>query len=328
MLNDWTGIYTSTYDQNGRLSGVVNPAGLAITYSYDAASRRAEMDQPTGIFTYVHDPAGRISILTNPEGQTTSWSYDAASQVKAIFLANSTQASYTYDNASQTLLLANLTTGGSTLSSFNYKYDGAGNRLRVLEVDGSLVTWTYDPTYQLTNESRSGANSYNITYSYDPVGNQTLMSSSGTPTTYTYNAASQMATSQTSAGLTTSTYDGSGNLLTSLAPGESANHEYLGWREQADPGRISIGDRGCFYLPWRRSEGSKRGFHWNNELTLGRRKHIAGNQQRQCHPGCVYAGTHGLRQPYLAIAERGGLLLSFRRSRFSKGTGEYRRVSD
>ena len=191
---------------------MVNPAGLAITYSYDAASRGAEMDQPTGIFTYVHDPAGRISILTNPEGQTTSWSYDAASQVKAIFLANSTQASYTYDNASQTLLLANLTTGGSTLSSFNYKYNGAGNRLRVLEVDGSLVTWTYDPTYQLTNESRSGANSYNITYSYDPVGNQTLMSSSGTPTTYTYNAASQMATSQTSAGLTTSTYDGSGNI--------------------------------------------------------------------------------------------------------------------
>ena len=67
----------------------------------------------------------------------------------------------------------------------------------MVEVDGSVVTWSYDPTYQLTNEQRSGANSYNITYVYDPVGNRTLLVNSGAPTTYTYNAANQMATSQT-----------------------------------------------------------------------------------------------------------------------------------
>ncbi len=40
---------------------MVNPAGLAITYGYDAASQRITMNQPTGLFTYIYDPDGRIS---------------------------------------------------------------------------------------------------------------------------------------------------------------------------------------------------------------------------------------------------------------------------
>jgi YD repeat-containing protein len=149
----------------------------------------------------------------------SSWSYDAASRVTANFLANGTQASYTYDNADRVLLLSNLTSSGTTLSSFNYTYSPVGNRSQVIEADGDVVSWTYDPTYQLTNEVRSGANSYNITYVYDAVGNRTLIVNNGARTTSTYNAANELATSQSSAGVTTNTYDGDGNLLTSLAPG-------------------------------------------------------------------------------------------------------------
>ena len=219
VLSDWTGSYTSTYDPDGRLSSVVNPAGLAITYGYDGASQRTTMNQPTGLFTYNYDSFGRIATLTNPENQVSSFSYDAASRVTANLLANGTQASYTYDNADRVLLLANLTTGGTTLSSFNYTYDPIGNRTQVVESNGDVVTWSYDPTYQLTNEQRSGVNSYNISYTYDPVGNRTLMLNGGAPTSYTYNAANELTTLQASAGVTTNTYDGDGNLLTSLAAG-------------------------------------------------------------------------------------------------------------
>jgi len=219
VLSDWTGLYTSAYDPDGRLSSVVNPAGIVITYNYDAVSQRAWMAQPTGTFTYVYDPVGRISNLTNPESQVTTWSYDAANRVTAQLLANGVRVSNTYDDADRLLLLANLTSTGTTLSSFNYAYNAAGNRSRVLEADGSVVSWNYDPTYQLTNEQRSGANSYNITYTYDAVGNRTVMVNNGVPTTYTYNAANELATNQGVAGVTTYTFDGCGNLLTSLAPG-------------------------------------------------------------------------------------------------------------
>jgi RHS repeat-associated protein len=219
VLSDSTGSYTSTYDPDGRVSSVVNPAGIAITHGYDAASQRASMNQPTGLFTYTHDAAGRITNLVNPEGQVTSWVYDKASRVLAMQMANGTLASNTYDNASQLLLLANLTTTGTTLSSFNYTYNPVGNRTQVVEANGDVLTLAYDPTYQLTNEQRSGANSYNISYTYDPVGNRTVLTNSGALTTNTYNAGNELVTSQASAGVTTSTYDGDGNLLTSLAPG-------------------------------------------------------------------------------------------------------------
>ena len=88
-----------------------------------------------------------------------------------------------------------------------------------MEVDGSVVTWSYDSAYQLTNEERIGSNGYNITYAYDGVGNRTLLISNGSPTTYIYGATNELATSQSSSGVTTYVFDGGGNLFTSLAPG-------------------------------------------------------------------------------------------------------------
>ena len=109
------------------------------------------------------------------------------------------------------------------MSSFNYTYNPVGNRTQVVEADGDVLTLSYDPTYQLTNERRSGANSYNISYVYDAVGNRTLLVNNGVPTTNTYNAGNELVTSLASGGVTTNrttnTYDGSGNLLTTQAPG-------------------------------------------------------------------------------------------------------------
>ena len=48
-----------------------------------------------------------------------------------------------------------------------------------MESTGNRVTWSYDKTYQLTNEQRSGSNSYNITYTYDPVGNRLVLINGG-----------------------------------------------------------------------------------------------------------------------------------------------------
>ena len=45
VLSDWTGLYTSTYDPDGRINSVVNPAGIAITYTYDAVGQRRPVDR-------------------------------------------------------------------------------------------------------------------------------------------------------------------------------------------------------------------------------------------------------------------------------------------
>ena len=126
--------------------------------------------------------------------------------------------SYTYDLASRLLGVANLSPTGSTLSSFAYTLDAVGNRLSVVEATGERVTWTYDNTYQLVNEQRSGSNSYNITYTYGPRGNRQVLINGGVRTTSSYNAANELTASQTVSGVTTYTYDPAGNLLTSQSP--------------------------------------------------------------------------------------------------------------
>jgi len=91
--------------------------------------------------------------------------------------------------------------------------------LHVVESSGNRVTWSYDKTYQLRNEQRSGSNSYNVTYTYDPVGNRLVLLNGGVPTTSTYDSANELSTSQAfSVGITTYTSDAAGNLLTSLSP--------------------------------------------------------------------------------------------------------------
>ena len=153
LLNDSTGPTTSTYDADGRLSTVINPAGLRLTYAYDGVGQRNYLIEPEGLrFSYVYDAAGRIGQLINPQGECTSWAYDPANRVTSIRLANATRTSYVYDDDNRLLRMLNLSPTLTTLSSFAYNYDAVGNRTRVVEASGDLVTWSYDNLYQLTNE--------------------------------------------------------------------------------------------------------------------------------------------------------------------------------
>src|SRR5262245_29278005 len=90
--------------------------------------------------------------------------------------------------ASQLTNLANMKSDGSYISKYDYKYDATGNRTRVVESNGDIVTWTYDNTYQLLTEKRSGANAYANTFTYDSRGNRTLKNESGIRTSYAYDA--------------------------------------------------------------------------------------------------------------------------------------------
>jgi RHS repeat-associated protein len=190
----------------------VNPANKKITYTLDAFSRRTRMIEPGGgRFTYGYDDADRIAQLINPQAQRTSWNYDNANRTLCNRLANTNRASYSYDDADQILRVANVIPGTTTLSSFGYKYDPAGNRLRVIEANGDTVTWSYDKTYQLTNEKRSGTNSYNVTYLYDPAGNRLRKTDSSTISTTIYDAANQIIKANAAGTITTYLFDANGN---------------------------------------------------------------------------------------------------------------------
>jgi RHS repeat-associated protein len=99
---------------------------------------------------------------------------------------------------------------GKTLT---YAYNAVGNRLTVAEIDGNIVSYSYDPTYQLASEKRSGPTAVNVSYTYDGLGNRLTRSDSGVVTNYAYNAANAMTLVTPSSGSpTTLSYDLDGNL--------------------------------------------------------------------------------------------------------------------
>jgi RHS repeat-associated protein len=247
LMADSTGRTTSTFDALNRPQIVVNPAGARISYSYTPIGLRAGMQAPGGRYTYSYDAAGRTHYLVNPLLERTTFGWDSAGQLKTQTLANTTRASLSYDAAGQITFLANLTSSGSALSSFTYTYDKVGNRTRVVEAGGTRTTWSYDKNYRLTNENRNGTltwasftpdqwseftpnqwaafgvsgagATYNVTHTYDPVGNRLVQNSAGQLTTFTYDIANQLATSVDAGGRTTYTFDATGNLALQAAPG-------------------------------------------------------------------------------------------------------------
>ena len=125
---------------------------------------------------------------------------------------NLTYAETDYDSAGRIEAVRNLKSDGSTvLSIFIYSYDDAGNRTAVHENNGDRVTWSYEEPNQLTREQRSGDNAYDITYTYDEVGNRLTKVDSGATTTYSYDTANELETGVTTAKRITYSYDANGN---------------------------------------------------------------------------------------------------------------------
>lgn len=122
--------------------------------------------------------------------------------------------------------LRNLKSDLSVISVFTYSYDTIGNRTGVQEANGDLVTWSYDNTYQLTREQRSGANAYDTTYTYDPVGNRLTKVEGGATTTYCYDQANQIQTEETPTQVTTFTFDANGNTQVENAGGNLTTYSW------------------------------------------------------------------------------------------------------
>ena len=101
----------------------------------------------------VYDPLARAIQRQYANGAVTTQSFDAAGN------------------------LSQITNNGPSglISQLTYSYNKANQRILQYENDGTTTTWTYDPTYRLLNEHRSGGpagTSFNVTHTYDPAGNR------------------------------------------------------------------------------------------------------------------------------------------------------------
>jgi RHS repeat-associated protein len=226
-MADPSGTTTFGYDDASRQTLVVFPGGKRVTYTFDDGGRRATLVDPDNLTsTYSFDSANRLTGLINGASERTTWAYDSASRLTTLTLANNATVTYSYDSASRTTGVRNAQSGGTAISGFVYTRDNVGNPTAVTLANGDLMTFTYDDNHRLTREQRSGANAYDITYSFDAVGNRTTKVTGGVTTTFTYNEGDQLTVQNAGGTLTTFSFDAAGNNTVVNAAGTRTTYTW------------------------------------------------------------------------------------------------------
>jgi len=124
-------------------------------------------------------------------GGCSLWGADPL--IDAIY-PNGITTSYAYDTDSRLTNLRAVLNGTTTITSFGYSYDAAGNRTSKQQLDYT-EGYSYDPLYRLTGVERTGPLIGHWHYGYDPVGNRTSSQLDNAVTTAAYNEKNQLLSS-------------------------------------------------------------------------------------------------------------------------------------
>ena len=212
---DATGNTTVEFDDVGRMTEIVTPAGT-VGYGYNAAGEQTTLIQPEGTVTTSYDVNGFVETVTDWRGDTITMTNDADGRMIDVARSNGVDSVYGYDTAGRLNNIAHAN-GAAIIDEFAYTLDGNGNRTAVTSSAGT-ESYVLDGLNRITAATYPGGLSE--AFSYDAAGNRTSHTDiDGTTVGYTVDATGQLVSDTTGA---TFTYDNAGNLT-----GTSAGDAYV-----------------------------------------------------------------------------------------------------
>ncbi len=237
-------VTSRTHDDLDRLSSETvplqdgNSATLAYTY-WNNGQRKTVTDAIGRVTFYEYDGRNRLSRLTAnqglPDEHVTSYDYWPDSLLKTVTKPDGTVTSYDYDKADRLRNVA-VRKDGTDLLSYAYTYDGNGNRLSQVEVNGGppeTTTYTYDDLNRL--ETVSYPDGRSVAYGYDNVGNRTAETERDSASVVVsqkvavFDAANRLSTvtdAVNAANNATFAYDQNGNLKTKTTASGTATYAF------------------------------------------------------------------------------------------------------
>ena len=146
-----------------------------VDYGYDAASRLETVTGHAITNTYTYASNRRVLDQLDQGGvQTVDWSHDNLNRVTRIATDD----------------------GSNTLSSHDYEYNDANQRVKATLNGGNYWEYTYDDLGQVTGGVKKDAagntiNGYDFGYAFDDIGNRKTSTENGKTTDYTANLLNQ-----------------------------------------------------------------------------------------------------------------------------------------
>jgi RHS repeat-associated protein len=215
-----TAIYDRDYDEQNRLvkhTDTINGVSLSVLHAYDIAGNRTSVSTPTNTTYYTYDERNRLKTVTDNASGVTTYEYDANNNLIHTTFANGVVETRAYDALNRLVDLVNKNNNGTIINSYQHTLDKAGNRLKITELNGRTIDYSYDPLYRLINEKvADSVNGDRLTnFTYDKVGNRLTQTENYVTTVYSYDnndrLLSERINGQT---VITYTYDNNGSTLT------------------------------------------------------------------------------------------------------------------
>jgi RHS repeat-associated protein len=199
-----------SYNDQGRISQVVDQAGRTTTYSYDPTGELLlSITEPQGTTSYTYNQAKALTSVTFADGTQTFYEYDAQGRVIKQSLNGGAEAiTFEYDSAGG--VTATNSTGAKTKLLLNdlgqigqlqdplgrnlqFKYDANGNLIQQIAPGNISSNFTYDQQSNLLNQVDPQGNQ--IKFTYDPTVNQlqSVSDQRGNVTGYNYDDKGNLA---------------------------------------------------------------------------------------------------------------------------------------
>jgi len=191
---------TNTYVNRLRTGlGLQQPSGLwTNAFAYDAARRLTDIVSPAGSFTNVYIAgvggasgycSGLLERLLEPNGSAISNDFDPVARLLGTYWR---------------------TSSGVLTNKHEYLYNLAGQRTNETRIDGTTVTYAYDPISQLVGATSSDS-AERLGYDYDAAWNLNWWTNSGSAYAWKVNSLNEVTNAYPEGVLT---LDTNGNTLT------------------------------------------------------------------------------------------------------------------
>lgn len=161
-LRDGVGV-SYTYDAAGRRATMRRPDGSVTSYRYDANNRLAGLDQPgLGAVSIERDGLGRIVAVHGP-GLEAEWVWRNGSVAAHRVNRRGFIQQVSIERDAQGRVVADVRDGLRT----SYDYDAAGQLVKTVSAEGITTVYEWDAAGRLASESTNGTTTC---YRYDAAG--------------------------------------------------------------------------------------------------------------------------------------------------------------
>ncbi len=173
-------VTTYGYDATNRIISKIDHLGKTTAFTYDANGNRLSVTDSAGNTTqFVYDVLNRLVMEIDPLNMRTTYTYDPVGNLIEQVDRNNRRRTFAY-NALNQRVRETWFDGVSTVNVIDYGHDAAGNQRYVADHFSSLF-FSYDNLNNLLtadNAGTPGAPSVELSYSYDSMGNRTLVEDS------------------------------------------------------------------------------------------------------------------------------------------------------